>query len=184
MNLRGEEKMKFDKPKTLRRVYEMNNFLLKNIKTIFRLRKIGLSFFENKIVYAYSVSLTKEYSTLEEIVEIFYNKCKGMLNESETLLTEGTFFRIVSYDYEVFYYLEAWRKSADRIGYIKDGIVKTELLHRMSCEQAAYVFKKHNIDPFEFINKLECLKKYDNHADKYVALAKLCTAGHGITLQC
>ena len=35
-----------------------------------------------------------------------------------------------------------------------------------------YVFKKNNIEPFEFINTLDVLKRYDNYADKYAALAQ------------
>ena len=45
----------------------------------------------------------------------------------------------------------------------------------MSCEQAAYIFKKYNVEPFELINTLEFLQKHDNYADKYVALAKFPT---------
>lgn len=172
--------MDMDKHKTLSRVYEMNNFLLQNVKTIFRLRKIGLSKAENKLAYSYTVSLAKDHKhTLEELVELFYTSCKEMLADGENLTTDEKCFVVSSRDFVVHYYIEAWRKSADKIAYIENGQVKVELLHRMSCEQAAYIFKKHNIEPFEFINTLEILKKYDNHADKYTALAKsplLCTS--------
>lgn len=154
--------------KTLNRVHEMNNFLLKNVKTVFRLRKIGVSLFERKTVYAYTVSLQKDYkNTLEEMIETFYKACKKMVNGNEMLKTSGKSFKVISDDYEVFYYVEAWKKSADKIGYIEGGAVKTEFIHRMSCEQAAYIFKKHNVDPLEF------LQGHDNHADKYVEFAKL-----------
>ncbi len=47
------------------------------------------------------------------------------------------------------------------------------MLHRMSCEQAAYVFKKHKVEPLGMLNTLEALQKYRNPADKYAALAKM-----------
>lgn len=165
--------MSAGKQKTLSRVYEINNFLLHNVKTIFRLRKIGLSHSQDKHIYAYAVTLLKDHvHTLEEMAEVFYNSCKSVLNCSEILTTKGKAFKIISDEFEIFYYLEAWRKSADKIAYIENGIVKTELLHRMSCEQAAFVFKKYNVDLFEILNKSEILQRYDSHADKYVALAK------------
>ena len=46
-------------------------------------------------------------------------------------------------------------------------------MHRMSCEQAAYIFKKYRIEPFASLNTLETLQKYNNPADKYCALAKM-----------
>ena len=166
--------MGMDKHKTLSRVYEMNNFLLQNMKTIFRLRKIGLSKAENKLAYSYTVSLAKDHKhTLEELVELFYTSCKEMLGDGENLTTDEKCFKIVSEEFEVTYCIEAWRKSADKIAYIENSQVKVELLHRMSCEQAAYIFKKHKIEPFDLLNILETLKKYKNPADKYTALAKM-----------
>ena len=165
--------MSVEKHKTLSRVCEMNNYLLQNIKTIFRLRKIGLSNKDNKLQYAYVVSLTKDHKhSLEELIWFFYTSCNEMLKSEETLTTDNKSFIISSSEFDVYYYVEAWRKYADKIAYIKDGKVLTELLHRMSCEKAAYIFKKHSIEPFELINTLEVLKKHDNHADRYAALAK------------
>ena len=63
--------------------------------------------------------------------------------------------------------------NADTTAYIENGEVVTEHIHRMSCEQAAYIFKKHSVDPFELLNTLETLQKYNNPADKYCALAKM-----------
>ena len=75
--------------------------------------------------------------------------------------------------FEVTYCIEVWRKHADTTAYVEKGEVVTELIHRMSCEQAAYIFKKHRIEPFELLNTLEALQKYNNPADKYCALAKM-----------
>lgn len=162
-----------ERQKTLIRVYEMNNFLLQNFENIYRLRKIGVSCLQGKMRYVYAISLAKDYTnTLEDMTLLFYKLCNEMITENESLVTEEKAFRITSEDFQVFYYIEAWRKTADRIAYMENGEVKTELLHRMSCEQAAFIFNKHNIKPFEIINKSEVLKKYNSHADKFVALAK------------
>ena len=43
----------------------------------------------------------------------------------------------------------------------------------MSCEQAAYIYKKHRVEPLELLNTLETLQKYNNPAERYAALAKM-----------
>lgn len=162
-----------ERQKTLIRVYEMNNFLLQNFENIYRLRKIGVSCSQGKMRYAYTITFAKDHKhTFEEMVELFYDLFNKMITEKETIKVEEKTFKVLSDDFEVYYYLEAWRKCADKTAYMENGKVKTELLHRMSCEQAAYIFKKHNVKPFEIINKSEVLKKYNSHADKFVALAK------------
>lgn len=163
-----------EKPKTLSRVYYINNFLLQNIKTIYRLRKIGFYISDGKSVYSYAVSIAKDHThTIEEQVKSFYDTCEKLLNTEEKLITDKKCFKIVSDRLEVCYCIEAWKKRADTIAYIEDGQVKVELLHRMSCEQAAYIFKQHRVEPFELLNTLETLEKYKNPADKYAALAKM-----------
>ena len=169
--------MNSDKQKTLGRVHEWNQFLLQNAGPIFRLRKIGHSQAGTRPAYAYAVSLAKDHRrTPEERVLRFAAACGEMLNETEWLITEDKSFRVVSEDFEVFYYVEAWRKCADRIAYLENGNPKVELLHRMSCEQAAHIFKTYNLEPFELINGSDMFQKSDNHADQYAAFAKLCLA--------
>lgn len=161
------------KPKEKSRVQQINENLLNNTKTIYRLRKVQYDIVDNKPHYAYVISLAKSYPlSLEEQVLSVYNHLKSILLLDEILVTENKCLKIISNLYEVEFCIEAWRKSADKIAYIENGQVKVELLHRMSCEQAAYIFKKHNIEPFELINTLDVLKKYENYADKYAALAK------------
>ena len=165
--------MSYSKPKTLNRVYLINNVLIQTIHTIYKLRKIGYNVSNGKLIYAYAISLSKDSTqTIEEQATTFYNVCKNLLNDSEQLFTDNKCLKIVSDEFELYYCLEAWRKHADKIVYIEDGQIKVEFLHRMSCEQAAYIFKKYNLNPFEFINTLETLKKYNNPADRYTALAK------------
>ena len=79
--------------------------------------------------------------TIDEQVKCFYITCKRLLNNKEKLITDKKCFKIVSDEFEVYYCIEAWRKSADKIAYIEEGQVKVELLHRMSCEQASASLK-------------------------------------------
>lgn len=162
------------KPKEKSRVQQINENLLQNIKTVYRFRKVQYDIVDNKPLYAYVISLAKSYPlSLEEQILSVYNHLKSILLTDETLVTENKCLKIISNLYEVEYCIEAWRKNADKIAYIQDGKVVIELLHRISCEQAARIFKKHEVEPFELLNTLETLQKYNNPAEKYCALAKM-----------
>ena len=161
-------------PKEKSRVQQINENLLHNIKTIYRLRKVQYDIVDNKFIWAYVISLGKKpLLSLEEQVLSIYNHLKSILLSNETLVTESKCLKIVSNLYEVEYYIEAWKKSADKIAYICDGEVVIELLHRMSCEQAAYIYKKHGVEPFELLNTLETLQTYNNPPERYAALAEM-----------
>lgn len=156
------------------RIQQINEHLLQNVQTIYRLRKIQIDIVDGKQHVAFVLSFTKTGNlTLEEAATVFYRQLLNILNEEETLSTENKSFRICSRDFCLTYCLEAWRKTADKRVYIDNGEVVIEPLGRMSCEQAAAVFKKHNVDPLPLISTLETLQRHDNPADKYVALAKL-----------
>ena len=162
------------KHNTLNRVYYINNVLLQTVKTIYRLRKVGFNISGSKPIYAYSISMAKDnIHTIWELVNCFYTACKKVLIDNEQLITGEKCLKIVSDEFELYYCMEFWRKSADKIAYIEDNRVKVEFLHRMSCEQAAYIFKKYRVEPFELLNTLEIFQKYNNPADKYCALAKM-----------
>jgi hypothetical protein len=156
------------------RIQQKNEYLLRNTKTIYRLRKIQDTRKDGKRLCAYVVSLVKSPPlTLEAQVQSFYENCKNMLLEDEILITENRCFKIVAESFEVTYCLEAWRKRADKIAYIENEQVKIEMLHRMGCEQAASLLKKLiRFDPLEVVDSLSCLQKYTNPADRYAALAK------------
>lgn len=162
------------KPKEKRRVQQITEGILKSIDTVYRLRKIQYKIVDNRPCYAYAISLAKNHThSLKELTLLFYNSLKSIIASEEVLTTDDKCFKIVSADFEVTYCIEAWRKHADTTAYIKDGEVITELIHHMSCEQAAYIFKKHGIEPFELLNTLETLQKYNNPAERYTALAKM-----------
>lgn len=162
------------KPKEKSRIQQINENLLHNIRTIYRLRKIKYAIIDNKPHYAYVISLAKNHLlSLEQQVLSIYNHLESILLSDEILITENKCFKLISDLYEVEFCIEAWRKSANKTAYFQDGEVVIELLHRMGCEHAAYIFKKHRIEPFELLNTLEDLNKYNNPADKFCAIAKI-----------
>ena len=162
------------KPKEKSRVQQINESILQSIDAVYRLRKIQYTLVDNKPRYAYAVSLVKNYTySLKEQTLSFYEHLKRILSSDETLTTEDKCFKITATGFEVSYCIEAWRKHADTTAYIENGEVVTELIHRMSCEQAAYIFKKHSVEPFKLLNTLEALQKYSNPAERYAALAKM-----------
>ena len=160
-------------PKEKSRVQQINENLMQNVDTIYRLRKIQHLSRCDKVYYAYVISLAKNHThSLKEITLLFYEHLKTILTLGEVLTANNKCFKIISENFEVTYCIEAWRKHADTTAYIDNGEVVTELIHRMSCEQAAYVFKKYKVAPFDLLNSLEVLQKYDNPAERYAALAK------------
>ena len=162
------------KPKEKSRVQQINESILQNVDTIYRLRKVQYRLVDNKPCYAYVVSLAKNHThSLKKQTLSFYEHLKTILSSDETLTTENKYFKITAAGFEVSYCIEAWRKHANTTAYIENGEVVTELMHRMSCEQAAYIFKKNRIEPFALLNTLKTLQKYDNPAEKYAALAKM-----------
>ena len=162
------------KPKEKSRVQQINESILQSIDTVYRLRKIQYTLIDNRPCYAYVVSLAKnDTHALKEQTLSFYKCLKSILSSDETLTTENKCFKITATGFEVSYCIEAWRKHADTTAYIENGEVVTELIHRMSCEQAAYIFKKHRVEPFKLLNTLETLQKYSNPAERYAALAKM-----------
>lgn len=162
------------KPKEKNRVQQINESIMQSIDTVYKLRKIQYTLVDNKPCYAYVISFAKNYThSLKEQTLSFYEHLKTILFPDELLTTEDKCFKITAECFEITYCIEAWRKHADTTAYIENGEVVTELIHRMSCEQAAYIFKKHRIEPFVLLNTLETLQKYNNPAERYAALAKM-----------
>ncbi len=150
------------------RIGFINNAILQKMKSIYALRKVGFDVVNDKKIYAYTVSLKR--GDIYSLIEKFCDTCENLINDNERFTTHKKYFKIFSDELEIYYYIEIWGKSADRMVYIEDGQLKIEFLHRMSCEQASRVLSKHDI---KLINTSEVLRKYDTYADKYVALAKL-----------
>ncbi len=159
------------------RAGEINRYILHDIKFVYRLRKVGYVTVNNKPCRSYVISLMKSPSlSLDEQVLAVYDLLRSILLPDESLVTENKCMKIFSDSYEAEYCIEVWRKNADRIAYVRDGKVETELLHRMGCESAALKLGSRGIRgtlPFKLINRTEDLQKYKNPADRYAALAKM-----------
>lgn len=161
------------RPNRKSRVQQINEYVTQRVKPVFRLRKIQFRMVDGKPHYAYVISLSKHPSlSLKEQMLAFYCHLKAALAEKEVLSLDSKCFRVAAEDFDLVYCIEAWQKHADKCAYIQDGEAVVELLHRMSCEQAAYRFKKHGIDPIPLINTMDVLQTYDHPAEKYAALAK------------
>ena len=157
-----------------KRIRQVNEHILQNMRCIYRFRKIQATTKEGKEACAYAISLVRtQPQSLEMQVLEFYELCKAALMPEETLVTENRCFKILSDTFVLVYCLEAWRKRADKVAYMQDGQVKIDALHRMSCEQASKIFRNGKVEPFALLEELEALKGYTNPADKYVALAKM-----------
>ena len=155
-------------------ISSLNQLLLTKLNFIFRIRVIHTSV-GSKTIHAYCVSLKKSNDlTLEEQVAEVYQACKNALSVNQKILTETDCFKIISDDFETLYYIEFWCKNADKYAYIENGEVKTEFLHRISCEQATLKLRKMGFEKRMLgeINEITILQSYKNYADRYCALLK------------
>lgn len=155
------------------RVQQINESISQNIKTIYRLRKIQCCMIDSRENCAYAVSFAKTAGiTLEEQAVAFYSHLSQILRSGESVAEEGKCVCVYGEDFALTYCLEAWRKTADKRVYIRDGVAVTEPLGRMSCEQAAAIFNKNETDVLALINTLDILQQISDPADKYVELTK------------
>jgi len=155
------------------RINTINRNIQTSVKPLFRMRKLG--YYDGKrYKYAdYVITLKKEKGVpLEKRVEDFYEFLKLLLINGEELVTENRCFTIKGEFYEISYVIEAYKKYADRIGYISDGIPHSELICRMSCERAAEWVKKNITKRFKNYNYCmyvtEMKKAFPNSADRFV----------------
>ena len=115
--------------------------------------------------------------SLEERTRAFDDFLKNNLIDGETLTYEHEAFCIKSDDYEIDYYIEAYRKQPDKKCYMLNGEPKVELLHRSGAARAFYDLK-HHFGPhsdiiekvFNEMNELDYVLIQPNAADRFVAL--------------
>lgn len=155
------------------RIHIVNSLILEKMKPVWHIRKLG--FFDGvaEKTADYAVTLKKEKGTsFEKRIEDFYNLLKSVLQKNEKLSTKNRCFTVVSDCYKISYTLEAYKKRADRIGYISDGESQSCLMYRMSCEEAFEWAKKHT-------NRIYCnlgfgmyatemVEAFPNPADRFV----------------
>lgn len=155
------------------RIAIINNAIQRFIKPLFRIRKLG-SYDGTRDKFAdYVVTLRKANGIpFEKRIESFYELLKSVLIKEEKLVTSNRCFTIVGDFYEISYTLEAYRKRADRIGYISDNKPCAELTRRMSCETAVDWAKNNMTKSYEKYDYCmyvtEMVQAFPNPADRFV----------------
>ncbi len=155
------------------RANEINQIILNHQKCFYRLRRLPT---ESGSVFPYVITLKKlRDRTLEEQIEEYYTMFTSALIGDEVLLTDNRCFSIKGDGYSVIYCIEAYRRSADKIGYVENGKVSTSLIRRMSCERAFQFLRKHRVDKYDsfivnHMNSEQYKIKYPNPADRFIAI--------------
>ena len=155
------------------RARAINDVILKEMKPVWNIRRLGFCDGKRKKVADYSVTLRKNaVVSFEKRTEAFYNLLKSVILDTETLITKNRCFVIAGKFYEISYTLEGYKNCADRIGYVSGEKVFTEFMHRMSCE-VAYKWFKNNCgsdyrDYGYCMYKTEMVEGFPNPADRFV----------------
>ena len=160
------------------RAKQINKVILDTQKPVWHLRRLcndDLKCYKSR---AYVLTLRKDKEkTFEQRTKEFYECLQGCLLEGETLVTEDRYFKIIFDFCEIIYCLEAYKKHSNMIGYVENGTVKTDLLHRMSCEKAFKWQKNYTpdveswCDPADIKARMyfnEMISAYKNPADRFV----------------
>lgn len=127
----------------------------------------------NKTEYSadYVVTLRKKYGIkLEERICEIYEHLSNALKENEKLECRNKCFVISGSGYTLTYMVEAYGKTADRMGYISDGNPICEVMRRMSCE-TAFKWAEENLKEEDIrfgMCKNEMVRDYPNPADRFV----------------
>ena len=155
------------------RANEINQIILNQQKCFYRLRRLPI---ENGSAFPYVITLKKlRDKTLEEQIDEYYTMFKNALMDDEVLLTDNRCFSIKGNGYSIIYCIEAYRRSADKIGYVENGKVSSSLIRRMSCERAFQLLRKNRVYKYDsfivnHMNSEQYKIKYPNPADRFVAI--------------
>ena len=159
------------------RAQQLNNAIMQTQKPIWRLRRLDLFNAKHTHTCSYVVTIEKDSSSFEERTSKFYEMLKSNVLTTESLSTSCKCFTICGEGYEITYCLEGYKKSADKIGYVEDARICTELMRRMPSEVAAKQFKNfeewEKIDICDRMKFSEWINCYPNPADRFVASINL-----------
>lgn len=157
------------------RANEINGIIRKTMSSVWRLRHLGSFDSDNLKREDYCVTLKKiKGVSFEERVEEFYDLLKNAVSQNEKLFLGNRCFTIKCGLYSISYTLEGYKKNADRIGYMSDGVPLAEVMNRMSCETAFKLYcKMGNINagrrkPGFCMYKQEIVDAFPNPADRFV----------------
>lgn len=151
----------------------MNDAIFQTHLEIFTIRSLDVATRKPENTRYRVISLKKDYrKTPEERTRILYETLKNNLIDGEILLTDNRCFTIKGKDYEIIYCIESYKKNADKIWYIENGVPCSVFIRRMGCE-LAFKWLKDNKEYRNIVVErmyLEAMiKAHPNPADRFIA---------------
>lgn len=155
------------------RAKQLNDAIFQRYLEIFTIRSLDVAERQPENTRYRVISLKKDYrKTAEERTQIIYETLKNNLVEGELLLTDNRCFTIKGRDYEIIYCIESYKKNADKIWYIENGVPCSSFIRRMGCE-LAFKWLKDNKEHRKIVGErmyFEAMRKaYPNPADRFIA---------------
>lgn len=155
------------------RAQKLNQGIRDTQKPLKRIRLLEEEFSGRFKSVSYVVTISKDFSaSFLDRTDRFYNFLKSAVEERETITCEDRCFKISNEEYTITYCLEGYKKSANKIGFVTDGIPQEELINRMGCETA---FKHYELfdelereDTLVRMGLVEMQEDYPNPADRFV----------------
>ena len=155
------------------RAKQLNDAIFQRHLEIFTIRSLDVAERQPEKTRYRVISLKKDYwKTPEERTQIIYETIKDNLIDGEILLTDNRCFTVKGKDYEIIYCIESYKKNADKIWYIENGVPCSSFIRRMGCE-LAFKWLKGNKEHRDIVVGriyLEAMiKTYPNPADRFIA---------------
>lgn len=164
------------------RVQTLNTAIFKTQQPLFRLRKLLDSKSGEDSFCAYVATLRKcPDCSIEQRIDEFHNCLLSQLTSGESLDYAEQCFSIKGDGYTITYCLEAYKNSANQLGFICDGKPAVKILHRMGCE-AAFRWMRRNCSNQECDNIFarmrfrEMMSAYPNPSDRFVKCVNITKA--------
>lgn len=153
---------------------EINAILFKQVQNLYRLRRNTYEKSEEKITVSYVVTIGKRTEIpFEERAASFYRILLSALRQDEQLLCVDRCFKIVGPWYILIYCFEGYKKNADKIGYMENGVPCSCLIRRMGYERSFKELRHLSRSQIENANRRmyadEMKRLYPNPADRWVA---------------
>lgn len=161
-----------------KRRQELQNSIFSTMKPVRSVRKLEQEREHPQFICSYVITICKNRSKpFEERVTELYHWLHSAICDGEELVCEDRCFKIKHEDYVISYCLEGYKKRSNRIGFIKNGVAKAEMIRRMSCEEAfAFGNTLQEEEKTDFFSRMyfrEMKYKYPNPADRLVASANI-----------
>lgn len=156
---------------------ELNSMILKEMKPVWKIRRLEFFMGKRDKGCSYAVTIRKDKNTsFEERNRLFYNCLKNSLHKNEKLTCKNQCYTISAEWYTITYVLEGYKKQADKIGYVENGVPCVSLMHRMSIEKAFRLIKESKINKYHIYTQMlysEMNEAYPNPAQRFVKCLKI-----------